>query len=277
MIAAEKRRPRSYVKEIIMFAIGLVWVIPFVYPLMISLKPTKEVYKDVLALPTYLDFSNYSVAWSKGNLGNALFNTAVITVTTVVLLILLGSLCAYTIARKSGRRWGLVYTMFVVGVILPYKLGLLPTYVVFNNLGLTGKFAGIILLQTGIQMPMAVFLYTGFARTIPRTFEEAAQIDGASTFMLYRLIVFPLLKPVTATVMIQTGIAVWNEFYMSLIFLGGSKRLPLSVSLYSYVGDNATQWNLVFASVVVSLIPAVIFYLLAQKNMIKGFAGGIKE
>lgn len=277
MVATEKRRPKSYVKEIIMFLVGLIWILPFFYPLMISLKPRKEVYKDVLALPTFLDFSNYAAAWDKGNLDNALFNTAVITVVTVVLLILFGSLCAYTIAHKPGKLWGLTYIMFVVGVILPYKLGLLPTYVAFNNMGITGKFSGIILLQTGIQMPMAVFLYTGFARTIPRTFEEAAQIDGASTFLIFRHIVFPLLKPVTAAVTIQTGIAVWNEFYMSLIFLGGSKRLPLSVALYSYVGDNATQWNLVFASVVVSLIPAVLFYLLAQKNMIKGFAGGIKE
>ena len=255
----------------------ILWITPLFYPVMMSFKTTKEAYRDLLALPKSFDLNNYIEAWEHGDLGSALLNTAFITFCTVVVLIVIGSMCAYTIARKQAKRWNIIYMLFVVGTIMPYKLGLLPTYVVFNRMELTGSFLGIILLQIGIQIPMTVFLYTGFARSIPLSYDEAAQIDGAKPIQIFGQIIFPLLGPVTSTVAIQTGIAVWNEFFMSLIFLGGSDATPLSVSLYNYIGDNATQWNLVFASVVISLIPVVICFLLLQKQMVKGFAGGIKS
>lgn len=276
MIIYNKRKWKHMFKTIIMSLVALCWILPFFYPIIISLKPGSEVFKDLLALPSRLEFSNYILAWTKGRMGKALFNTAVITVSTVMILVAFGSACAYTIARKKSRLWNLLYLFFVVGTILPYKLGLLPTYVAFNNANLIGSFWGIILLQAGIQMPMAVFLFTGFVRALPPMYEEAAQIDGASATRIFTQIIFPLLSPVTATVVIQNGISVWNDFFLSLIFLGGSKKLPLSVTLYTYIGDNATQWNLVFASVILSLIPVVILFLLLQNKMMKGFAGGIK-
>ncbi len=272
----QKRKRKTAVKTALMFIVAILWVLPFIYPILISVKPGNEVFSDLLGLPSRLDFSNYVVAWTKGNMGRALLNTAIITVSTVLILVIFGSLCAYTIARRRGWIWNALYLFFVVGTILPYKLGLLPTYVAFNKAGLTGTFPGIILLQAGIQMPMTVFLFTGFIRATPTMYEEAAQIDGASPLQTFAHVIFPLLAPVTATVVIQNGISVWNDFFLSLIFLGGSKRLPLSVTLYSYIGDNATQWNLVFASVILSLIPVVILFLLLQENMMKGFAGGIK-
>ena len=274
-ILNKKNRKLSF-RTVIMSLVALCWVLPFFYPLMISLKPGSEVFRDVLALPTKLEFSNYVLAWTKGKMGAALFNTMVITVLTVLFLVLFGSACAYTIARKKGKIWNVIYLFFVVGTILPYKLGLLPTYVAFNQMNLTGSYLGIILLQMGIQMPITVFLYTGFVRALPTMYEEAAQIDGASTLRIFTQIIVPLLSPVTATVVIQNGISVWNDFFLSLIFLGGSKKLPLSVTLYNYIGDNATQWNLVFASVILSLIPVMVLFLLLQNKMMKGFAGGIK-
>lgn len=268
---------KTFARSGVLWAIVLLWISPMFYPVMMSFKTTKEAYRDLLALPASFNLSNYQVAWSRGNLGTALLNTAVITVCTVLILIVIGSMCAYTIARKQTRRWTVVYMLFVVGTIMPYKLGLLPTYVVFNQIRLTGSFLGMILLQVGIQIPTTVFLYTGFARAISPSFDEAAQIDGAKPLQIFWQIIFPLMGPVTSTVAIQTGIAVWNEFFMSLIFLGGSKATPLSVALYNYIGDNATQWNLVFASVVISLLPVMLCFLLLQKQMVKGFAGGIKS
>ena len=267
---------KTFLCGAILMAVIVLWISPLFYPLMISFKSTKETYQNALALPSSLDFSNYQVVWTKSNLGHALANTAVITLFSVLILVVIGSLCAYTIARKNTKRWAMVYVLFVVGTIMPYKLGLLPTYVVFNSAHLTGTYPGIILLQVGIQIPTTVFLFTGFARTIPTSYDVAAQIGGARPSQIFWQIIFPLMGPVTSTVAIQTGISVWNEFFMSLIFLGGSDCVPLSVSLYNYIGDNATQWNLVFASVVISLIPVVICFLLLQKKMIKGFAGGIK-
>ena len=145
-----------------------------------------------------------------------------------------------------------------------------------NSFGLVGSYIGIILLYTGIWMPFSVFLYTGFARALPKEYEEASIVDGASTLRTFRRVVFPLLRPVTGTVAIFTGLIIWNDFFLSLIFLNGTNKTPLPVAVYTFVGAFASRWNLVFAAVIVSLTPVLIFFLLAQRQLIRGFTGGIK-
>ena len=134
----------------------------------------------------------------------------------------------------------------------------------------------MILLWVGIATPVSVFLYTGFIRALPPDYEEAARVDGASTLRTFVRVVFPLLRPVTATVAILTGLFVWNDFFVSLIFLSGSDRQTLPVQIYSFVGEFATQWNLVFAAIVIALIPVMLFFIVAQRQLIRGFSGGIR-
>jgi raffinose/stachyose/melibiose transport system permease protein len=203
-------------------------------------------------------------------------NSLVITCGSVLALIALGSICAYTIARRPGKMGTTLYLLFVLGIILPFQLGLVPTYAVLNNLDLVGSYLGIILLYTGIWMPFSVFLYTGFARALPKEYEEASTVDGASTLRTFRRVVFPLLRPVTGTVAIFTGLIIWNDFFLSLIFLNGTNKTPLPVAVYTFVGAFASRWNLIFAAVIVSLLPVLIFFLFAQRQLIRGFTGGIK-
>jgi raffinose/stachyose/melibiose transport system permease protein len=169
-----------------------------------------------------------------------------------------------------------LYTLFVLGIIIPFQLTVLPLFVLFRNLGLIGTYLGMIILWVGILTPLTVFLYTGFVRTIPRDYEEAARMDGAGVFRIFVRVVFPLLRPVTGTVAILTGLFIWNDFFASLIFLGGSGRETLPVAIYSFVGEYLTQWNLVFAAVVIALGPLLVFFIAAQKQMIRGFSGGIR-
>jgi raffinose/stachyose/melibiose transport system permease protein len=135
----------------------------------------------------------------------------------------------------------------------------------------------MIIIYTGMLMPLSVFLYTGFVRTLPRDYEEAAQIDGATPFTTFRKIVFPLLGPATGTVAILTSLIIWNDFFTSLVFLSGSKAVTLPVVVYSFVGELVSKWNVIFAAVILSMIPFLAFYLFAQKKFIQGFAGGIKS
>jgi len=125
-------------------------------------------------------------------------------------------------------------------------------------------------------MPLAVFLYTGFIRALPRDYEEAAYMDGASRLRTFIRVVFPLLLPVTATVAVLASVIVWNDFFGQLIFLGGSSRETLPVIVYSFVGQYSSQWNLIFAAVVVTLAPVLAFYVFAQRQLVRGFSGGIK-
>jgi raffinose/stachyose/melibiose transport system permease protein len=271
---------RTFARELVLLAIAALWWIPFYFLVTVSLKSDTEVYTDTAgALPKTLSWGNYSTAWrgSGGvSLGSALINSLVITAGSVAALVAIGSITAYAIARHGGKLGTVLYLTFVLGIIVPFQLGLIPTFVVLRHLHLTTSYFGMILLYTGILMPLSVFLFTGFVRTLPRDYEEAAYIDGASRFLTFSRVVFPLLRPIAATVALLASVLIWNDFFIQLVFLAGSARQTVVVAIYSFVGEYATNWNLVFATVILSIAPILIFYVFAQRRLVRGFAGGIK-
>jgi len=267
---------RTFFRELTLLVIAAIWWVPFYFLVIVSLKPDLEALQSPLSFPQEVDLGNFSTAWHDAALGRSLVNSLVITGGSVLALIAIGSICAYTIARRPGRMSTALYLLFVLGIILPFQLGLVPTYAVMRHLGLVGSYLGIILLYTGIWMPFSVFLYTGFVRALPKEYEEASVVDGASTMRTFRRVVFPLLRPVTGTVAIFTGLIIWNDFFLSLIFLNGTDKTPLPVAVYTFVGAFASRWNLIFAAVIVSLLPVLIVFLFAQRHLIRGFTGGIK-
>jgi raffinose/stachyose/melibiose transport system permease protein len=270
---------RTLFREVVLIAAAIVFCLPFYLLIAIALETTAQTYRAPLSFPSSPQWGNFSVAWHTGGqsgLGNALVSSLIITASSVAGLIVLGSLGAYTIARRKGRLSNVVYILFVLGIILPFQLAIIPLFVAMRHLGLVGNYAGMIVLNIGLLMPLTVFLYTGFIRALPRDYEEAARVDGAGILQAYARVVFPLLLPITGTVAVLTGIIVWNEFFVALIFLAGSRVQTLPVALYSYAGDYGEQWNLIFAGVVIAIAPVLAFYLLAQRQLIRGYAAGIK-
>jgi raffinose/stachyose/melibiose transport system permease protein len=275
-VGLQRYTRRTFARELTLLLVAAIWWVPFYFLVTIALKPDLEALQSPLSFPKQVDFGNFSTSWHDAALGRSLLNSLIITGGSVCALIAIGSICAYTIARRPGRLSGTLYVLFVLGIIFPFQLGLVPTYAVMRHLNLVGSYLGIILLYTGIWMPFAVFLYTGFVRALPKEYEEASRVDGASTLRTFRRVVFPLLRPVTGTVAIFTGLIIWNDFFLSLIFLNGTKKTPLPVAVYTFVGAFASRWNLIFAAVIVSLLPVLLFFLLAQRQLIRGFTGGIK-
>jgi raffinose/stachyose/melibiose transport system permease protein len=271
---------RTFARELVLLGIVAIWCIPFYFLVTISLKSDSEVYTESAgSLPKTLEWENYATAYrgSGGvSLGSALINSLVITAGSVLALVAIGSITAYAIARHRGTLGTALYLTFVLGIIVPFQLGLIPTFVVLRHLHLTTSYFGMILLYTGILMPLSVFLFTGFVRTLPRDYEEAAYIDGASRFLTFSHVVFPLLRPIAATVALLSSVLIWNDFFIQLVFLAGSRRQTVVVAVYSFVGEYATNWNLVFATVILSIAPILVFYVFAQRRLVRGFAGGIK-
>ena len=270
---------RTFSRELIVLLIAAVFCLPLYLLLVVALKPSNQLFTQPLQIPVPPRFGNFADAWAgsgDGSLGTAVISSIVITVISVALLIVFGSLCAYVLARRPGRLSNTLYILFLLGIIIPFQLSVIPLYVGLRALGLVGNYAGMIVLWVGVMMPLAVFLYTGFVRQLPRDYEEAARMDGAGTLRTFLRVVFPLLRPVTGTVAILTGMFIWNDFFASLIFLGGTDYETLPVAIYSFVGEYVTQWNLVFAAVVIALAPLVAFFIVAQRQMIRGFAGGIR-
>ncbi|MDQ1082143.1 MULTISPECIES: carbohydrate ABC transporter permease [Microbacterium] len=270
----------SALREVGFWIVALLYLAPFYLLVTISLKGDQEsVSSSPLALPTAPSFDNFAKvlnATGNSNVVLGLVNSVIITAGSIVLMVLLGSLTGYVIAR-STRRWSRgVYYLFLVAIVLPTQLGTVPLYIGARTLGLTGTTWGMILLYSGMLMPLAIFLYAGFFRGLGTEYEEAAAIDGASRTQIFFRIVLPLMSPATGTVAILAGLIVWNDFFTSLIFLGGSKSQTLPVAMYYYIGSLVSQWNQIFAIVIISMIPILAFYLFAQKRFIQGFAGGLK-
>jgi raffinose/stachyose/melibiose transport system permease protein len=278
-VGLDRYTRRTLARELALVAVAIFFCLPFYLLVAIALETTAQTYKRPLSFPLPPHVGNFSEAWGtagQGGLRPALVSSLIITVSSVAALIVLGSLCAYVIARRAGRMSNAVYLAFVVGIILPFGLAIIPLFAAMRQLGLTGNYVGMIVLNIGLLMPLTVFLYTGFIRALPRDYEEAARVDGAGILRTYALVVFPLLLPVTATAAVLTGIVVWNEYFVALVFLVGSHAQTVPVALSLFVGEDVSRENLAFAGIAITIAPILLFYLFAQRHLIRGFTAGVK-
>jgi raffinose/stachyose/melibiose transport system permease protein len=274
---------RTLVLEIVTIVASLVLLAPFWILLVGAFKTGDQMLTTpAFAPPTAPTLSNFAELLSpsgasSGNILLGLVTSVVITAGSIVCLVVFGSLAAYVLTR-STRRWSTrAYYLFMIAIVLPTQLGTLPLYIGARNVGLVGSPIGMILIYSGQLLPLAVFLYGGFFRRLPIEYEEAATIEGASRLQVFWRVVFPLMSPATGTVAILAGLIVWNDFFTALIFLNGSDWQTLPVVMYNYVGSLVSQWNLIFAVVIISMIPILAFYVFAQKRFIQGYAGGLKS
>ena len=268
------------VRELVVWIAALLTLMPFYFLVITALKPDEDLLATGTSAPpsrpTIENFAEVLTGGGDSNILLGLFHSAVITLGSIAGMVVLGSLAAYVLVRNT-QRWGTItFYLFLIAIILPTQLGLIPLYIGARELGLVGSMWGMIILYVGTLMPLAVFLYAGFFRGLPRDYEEAAALDGAGPGRVFFRVVLPLLAPATGTVAILTGLIVWNDFFTALIFLGGSENQTLTVSMYYYVGSLVSAWNKIFAIVIISMVPILAFYLFAQKRFIQGFAGGIK-
>lgn len=220
-------------------AICVFHLIPFYLLINLSLKTIRDM-SSRLVPPNYLYLDNFVNAWNEANLGRAFLNTVLITTVSVALIITLGALAAYPLARYTTRWNNFVYILCVSIMIVPPLTILVPLYKLIVDMGAMSTYWGIILIHTTFWLPISIFMYTGFIRTIPRELDEAALIDGCSQHAVFFRIILPLLKPVTATVMIVTGLVIWNDFAFSLFFLQKAAVQTVPLVLSHFFGQYAS-------------------------------------
>lgn len=266
---------RTGILEAGMIVAALIFLLP-VYVLVTLAFKAPDDPSSILALPANPTVSNFVEAWQQGNLGNALINSTIVTVVTIGLIVVCAAAAAYPLSRL-GARWSKVtYFAFLAGLLLPVQLAMLPLYQTIRDLGLLGTLAGIILINVGQGMPFSIFLYAGFMRTLPADFEEAASLDGANALRAFWSVVFPLMRPITGTVVILNAVSTWNDFLQPLLYLSGSNSQTITVAIYGFVGQYGAQWNLIFAGIVISILPILTAYFFLQRYIVQGFAGGLK-
>ncbi|ROS48887.1 MULTISPECIES: carbohydrate ABC transporter permease [unclassified Frigoribacterium] len=266
---------RTAVLEAVMILVAIIFLFPIYVLVSLALKAPGD-QSSTLAPPLEPTFQNFVDAWNQGGLGTALINSAVVSVVAITIIVVLSAAAAYPLSRLATRWSKGTYYLFLLGLLLPAQLALLPLYQTIRDLGLLGSLAGVILVTVGQSMPFSIFLYAGFMRALPADFEEAASLDGASALRAFRSIVFPLVRPITGTVIILTAVSTWNEFLTPLLYLSGSQQQTITIAVYGFVGQYGAQWNLIFAGIIISILPILIAYFFLQRYIVAGFAGGLK-
>lgn len=263
---------------VLLFLGCLTILFPLYMTIIIAFKNPSEMTNDVagaLAFPSSWKLDNFKEAMEVTNFWHTLGNSLLITGATIVIAILLHSMTGYAIGRSMARKKGfrMVYYYIVSGMFVPFAILMMPLVKETAVLGLDNRL-GVILLYVVFYMPMNVMLYSGYLKNVPLALEEAADIDGASAWKTYWTIIFPMMKPMHATVAVLTALGTWNDVMTPLVILSSSKGTTLPLAQLNFQTQFGTNYNLAFASYLLALIPILIFYIFCQKQIIGGIANG---
>ena len=275
-----RRQRRFYaIRYTVLSVVAIPWVVlPFWMLLVNSFKTEADASRPSVALPTnWAGLSNFVTVIVKGNYVTGLRNSLTVAIPVVLGVLLLGSMAAWSYARSNARWAGAAYYISALSIILPTAI--VPTVVMVTRAGLTGSTLGYMLVLLGTRLGVIIFLTTGYVRSLPIDYEEAAQIDGAGHWQIYWHIVLPLLRPVLFTAAVMTVINVWNDFLFALYMTKGSANATLPLTLYNFANAGAygIRWNLVFAHVLLASLPLMIAYIVLQRRVLGGLTeGGVK-
>lgn len=263
----------------ILLVIGTITVFfPLYMAFIIAFKQPSEMTNDVagaLAFPSHWSLDNFRQAMAVTDFWHSLGNSLLITLATIGLAILIHSVAGYAIGRNMAKKksFRIIYLYIVSGMFVPFSILMMPLVKQTAQMGL-GNRLGVILLYLVFYMPMNILLYTGYLKNIPVVLEEAAGIDGANTWRTYWKIIFPMMSPMHATVAVLTALGTWNDVMTPLVIMAGTGQNTLPLAQLNFQTQFGTNYNLAFASYILSLIPILIFYIVCQKQILSGVANG---
>jgi len=270
-----KRDPILIGLWIALILVALIWVAPFVFIVFTSLKtPAAVTSTGAFMPPTELAFQNYADAWSRGNFASSFFNSVIITVIKVPLGLALSAMAAYALAKIKLRISKALLLLVVFGTMIPFQVMLAPLFTLVNSFGLIDTYPGVILPYIAFGVPYQVFILHGFFKGIPKELSEAALIDGATHFTIFRRIFLPVCLPVLAALLILDFVSTWNEFAMALVLLQDQHMWTLPLGLMSFQGQFSSNYGQLNAAIVMTVLPATIVYLMFQRYFVSGLTSG---
>ena len=272
----EKRNRRN---QIIGDVVGLLltavlFLIPFYFMFVQSIKSKKEANRLSIAWPTELHFENYLEVIKHGNyqLVTAFKNSALLTVFTVLGILVTAAMAGYVIQRRRDRVITAIQSTIMLGLMIPASI--LPTIRMLQSMHIYKTMFSMVMIEIALQTPFAIMLYRGFMSSIPRDLEEAASIDGCNRWQIFQKVIFPLLKPVQATIIILVGVQTFNDFTNPLYFLPGAANTTVQLTLYNYKGQLGNSYNLLFADIIIITVPMLILFLFFNKRIVAGMVAG---
>lgn len=249
-------------------------LLPVFYMLMMSLRPAQDIMAKPLGLPASLFWDNYSKTFGQMNYWRSVANTIGITLAVTLLVSLVSSMAAYPLARLRGKVVGLVYMLLTLGLMVPMFVGLTPLYLLLRDLGLLNSYAGIVLAYTALNLPLGVFFYASFLKTVPAELEEAAELDGCNPWQVYWHVILPLLRPITGTLAMFVTLHVWNDLVYPLLFLSDESKFPITVSVFRFIGTMDIDPTKLFPAAVLATLPLLAMFFVLQRQIVAGITAG---
>jgi raffinose/stachyose/melibiose transport system permease protein len=266
------RRVRGSLNHLTAIAAGLIVFVPIYLVFVNALKTRVEATSMGVGLPTVPQWQNFVTVIEEGKLVGAFANSVLYSLGATALCVTLSALAAYVLARHRSRRHRLIYLLLIMGIAMPTNFVTLMQVMQWTHLINTQL--GIILLYAATQIPFSVFLLYAFIETLPRELDEAALIDGCTPIRVFFRVIFPMLTPVLATLAVLSILNIWNEFLMPLYFLNTSSAWPMTLAVYNFFGQFQSDWSLVSADVVLTILPVILVYVVAQRWIVSGMSAG---
>ncbi len=270
---------RKKTKALLFFSILTILAAVYLFPVYISLinsfKSKGELFNNVLQFPQHVTFDNYITALKKLEYVRSFYNSFVVTVFSVVGIVMTGSLAGYKLARTPGKLSDFLLVFFVIAMVIPFQTVMITLVKVTMELRIYGKLFGLALVHIGIGVNMSVFLYHRFTKsTVPKETDEAAYMDGCNQLQTFFKIVFPMLTPITTTVIIINAVYAWNDYLTSVIILSNYKKYTLILQTRAFFSMYTVEWSLLMAGIVLISLPITLFYLASQKRILSGIVSG---
>jgi len=271
----KKNLPLSILLTVVLYIFVLIYLVPLLLLLTNSIKSFREIMTNVMSFPTHIEWQNFAQAFKLMNYPHLFVNTLIVTVGGTLGVILFSSMAGYKLSRTKGRLSWFLFLLCIAPMMIPFQSFMIALVKVARIGHLIGSDYGLAVIYWGLGAPLTVFLYHGFVKTVPRELDECATIDGCSTGRVFFRIIFPLLQPVTVSAIVLNAMWMWNDFLLPLLILSGTKEsLTLQIAVYSFFDRYKTDWHYAIAGVVLTILPAVIFFIVMQKNIVKGMVAG---
>jgi raffinose/stachyose/melibiose transport system permease protein len=273
-----RKRPPLWIDLVVLFVICILFIVPFIFIFLTAAKTSAEASLFAFSWPTeFRLFQNFEEVMQVGNnrILLALWNSTLLTVGSVILIVLLSASVGYVLQRRNDRVATIFSALLLFGLILPPAI--VPTIFTLQRIGLYKTLIGLIFVEVALGLPFAILIMRAFVASIPRELDEAAIIDGASRWQLFFYIILPLLRPAIITITVVSAVGIYNDFTLPLYFLPGADNVTAQLTLFSFISQFSSQWNLLFANVIIITIPPLIMYMFFQRQIVAGLtAGAIK-
>ncbi|MCA9899790.1 MAG: carbohydrate ABC transporter permease [Anaerolineales bacterium] len=273
-------KPWKFVKDywldaLALVIVGIFFIVPFIFIFLMASKTSQEAALFKFSMPTeFRLFQNISevLAVGDGRMYRAFFNSSMLTVGSVTLIVLFAALVAYVMQRRNDRLAGAINSILFAGLVLPAAV--VPTIFFLQWLGIYKTIFSLILIEVALTMPFATLILRAFIGTIPREIDEAAIMDGASPLRYFFSVIVPLIWPAIVTVIVTSSVFIYNDFTNPLYFLPGNENVTVQLTLFGFMSQFNAQWNLLFADVVIITIPPLILFMFFQKQIVSGMTSG---